>query len=58
LYIRGIDDEQLLDITKISVLPIFEFIYSAENESYSNRTESSFMNQKRLDINISVLLKI
>lgn len=58
LYIRGIDDEQRLDITKVSVLPIFEFTYLAENEGYSNRSESSFMNQKKLEICVKVLLNI
>lgn len=58
LYIRGIDDEQRRDITKVSLLPIFEFTYSAENEGYSNGAESSFMNQRRLDIPDWVLVKI
>lgn len=58
LYIRGIDDEQRRDITKVSLLPIFEFTYSAENEGYSNGAESSFMNQRGLDIPVKVLVKI
>lgn len=58
LYISGIDDEQHLDITKVDVLPIFEFTYSAENESYSNRSGSSFMNERRLGIFVWVILKI
>lgn len=58
MYSRGIDDVQPLDITKSSVFPIFEFTYSAENETYSNRSDSWFMNQSRLDINVMVLLKV
>lgn len=58
LYISGIDNEQPLDITKVSVLPIFEFTYSTKNKVYSNRSESSFMNQRRLDIPVKVLVKI
>lgn len=43
---------------KMSVFPIFEFTYSAENESYSKRAEGSFMNQKWIDIPVRVLIEI
>lgn len=52
------DDKQLPDITQISVVPIFQFDYSAENEYYSNRSQSRYINQKELNIPVTVLLKI
>lgn len=42
----------------MSVLPIFEFTYSAENESYSKRVEGSFMNQKEMRISVKVMIKL
>lgn len=36
---------------------MFKFIYSIENEKCSNRTESWYMNQKRMDVSVSVALK-
>lgn len=52
------DDKQLTDITQSTIFPIFQFDYSAENEYYSNRSCSRYINQKSLDIPVTVLLKI
>lgn len=41
----------------MSVFPIFEFTYFAENESYSKRAEGSFMNEKELYISVKVMIK-
>ncbi len=42
----------------MNVFPIFEFIYSAENECYSNRAEGGFMNQRELKIVVKVMVRI
>lgn len=41
-----------------SIFPIFEFVYSFENERYSSRAESWFMNQRNLEMLIKILLKV
>lgn len=58
LAYSSIDDKQLTDITQSTIFPIFQFHYSAENEYYSNRSQSKYINQKELNITVTVLLKI
>ena len=58
LAYSSIDDKQLTDITQFSIVPIFQFDYSGKNEYYSCKSQSMFINQKDLDIPVTVLLKV
>ncbi len=58
LAYSSIDDKQLTDITQFSIVPIFQFDYSTENVYYSCKSQSRFINQKNLDIPVTVLLKV
>lgn len=58
LAYSSIDDKQLTDITQSTIFPIFQFDYSGKNEYYSCKSQSMFINQKDLDIPVTVLLKV
>lgn len=58
LAYSSIDDKQLTDITQATIFPIFQFDYSGKNEYYSCKSQSMFINQKDLDIPVTVLLKV